>query len=411
MDEVSGTGGGGSDNRDFEARMILHHVIEPADSVFCRLQELAEPAELLAAIRDASLPDLEPDPERRDRVADRGISFRLRLERANVDHSLAVARSVGARFLTPGREQWPRGLDDLGPERPLGLWWLGSPLPAEGTPVAAMVGARSCTPYGSYIAGALAAALGRAHVPVVSGGALGIDAAAHRGALGVGGTTIALLACGIDQSYPRTNELLLEAIRQQGAVASELPPGSHPNRFRFLTRNRLIAAMGKATVVVEAAKRSGSLVTARRAADLGRSVLAVPGPITSEFSVGTHELIRDGAQVVESASQLVAELTGREPHDDPPRRTTRSGSTAEPEPAQSLSPVSSLAQADQLVLEALPTIKGIGAQISDLVGATGVEPGAVFAGLGRLAALGLAAKNGSGWVLAPGQERVVRRYE
>jgi len=380
------------DDNDFLARMTLHHVIEPADSVFCRLQEFAEPAELLTAIRNASLADLEPDPERRDRVADRGIGFRLRLDRVDIEASMAVARSLGARYLTPGRAHWPPGFDDLGPERPLGLWWLGSWLPGERTPVAAMVGARSCSGYGSYVAGALAAALGQAQVPVASGGALGIDAAAHRGALAVGGDTIAFLACGIDT----------------------------------------------ATVVVEAAKRSGSLVTARRAADLGRPVLAVPGPITSEFSVGTHELIRDGAQVVESVQQLVAELTGQEcsgldrgssgfgaprhtgpPKGDSPRHAALTpvaaavlaAQPAAANPPNPPNPLASLGQSEQTVLEALPTARAAGAQISDLVGATGIEPGVVFAGLGRLAALGLAAKNGSGWVLAPGQERVVRRYE
>ena len=388
---------------DYLARMTLHHVIEPADSVFCRLQEMAEPADMLTAICSGNLPDLEPNPERRDRVAERGIGYRLRLDRVDLEASLAVARSLGARYLTPGRPDWPPGLNDLGPERPLGIWWLGDCLPADRTPVASMVGARACTGYGSYIAGTLAAELAKAGVPVASGGALGIDAAAHRGALAVGGATIAFLACGIDQFYPRTNQLLLEAIRRQGAVVSELPPGCHPNRFRFLTRNRLIAAIGTATVVVEAAKRSGSLVTARRAADLGRPVFAVPGPITSEFSVGTHELIRDGAQVVESPRHLVAELTGRE-YDEPPRRA------AQPAKAEPVN-LGSLGPSEQLVLEALPTIKGSGAQISDLAGATGIDPAAVFAALGRLAALGLAAKSGSGWVLAPGQERVVRRYE
>jgi DNA processing protein len=483
---------------DFLARLTLHHVIEPADPVFGRLQEHSEADQLLEAIKDASLPDLEPDPARRDRVADRAIGYRLRLDQVDLEASVATARTIGARYLTPGREYWPTAFDDLGPERPLGVWWLGSWLPTNGGPVAAVVGARACTGYGSYVAGTIAAALGQVGVPVASGGALGIDAAAHRGALAVGGDTIAFLACGIDLAYPRTNEMLLRAIRSHGAVVSELAPGCHPNRFRFLTRNRLIAAIGTATVVVEAAKRSGSLVTARRAGDLGRLVLAVPGPITSELSVGTHELIRDGAQVVESPQQVAAELVGSQPSRPQPTDQRRSGpagsvpgsndvgssSTArssagagssghsrseltEPGPAGSGTGasetsessagnfedsesdlgrsdlgtsagtrpsiwsnwatadgaqavdragsdpglLSSLGPTEQIVLEALPTVRTGGMQIPELSGATGIEPGLVFAGLGRLAGLGLAAKNGSGWVLAPGQERKARRYE
>lgn len=400
-------------NEDYLARLTLHHVIEPADAVFGRLQELAEPVDILAAIANASLPDLEPEPERRDRVAERGIGYRLRLDRVDGEAGLASAQALGAHYLTPGHPDWPPCFDDLGPERPIGLWWLGTWLPSGRSPVAAMVGARSCTPYGSYVAGALAAALGRAHIPVASGGALGIDAATHRGALAVGGDTIAFLACGIDRSYPRANETLLQAIRGQGALVSELPPGSHPNRFRFLTRNRLIAALSTATIVVEAAKRSGSLVTARRAADLGRPVLAVPGPITSEFSVGSHELIRDGAQLVESAQHLVAEVAGVTGVADVADAAAEGARATAPrtEKPRAANPLASLGPAEQIVLEALPTARAGGAQVPDLAGATGIEPGAVFAGLGRLAALGLAARTGSGWVLAPGQERVDRRYE
>ncbi|HEV2635488.1 MAG TPA: DNA-processing protein DprA [Actinocrinis sp.] len=477
------------DETDYLARLTLHHVIEPADPVFSRLQEFAGADQLLAGIRGASLPDLEPDPVRRDRVAERSVGYRLRLEHVDLDATMAAAEAVGAAYLTPGHEHWPAGFDDLGPERPLGVWWLGSWLASAAGPVVSMVGARACTGYGSYVAGALAAALGQAGVPVASGGALGIDAASHRGALAVGGDSIAFLACGIDLAYPRTNERLFRAIQGQGAVVSELPPGCHPNRFRFLTRNRLIAALGTATVVVEAAKRSGSLVTARRAADLGRQVFAVPGPITSGLSVGTHELIRDGAQIVESPQQLAADLgdwASYAPPDAPPprpassdrmvatqppssRSSSRSSSNAitrngtctgigssaadtidnsshfgptgggdsgnsgdpggpsrsagrAPGPGSLLTAVmtaktpdpdvlTGLGPEDQLVLEALPTAKTSGIQIPQLSGATGIEPGNVFAGLGRLAALGLAVKNTSGWVLAPGRERRARRYE
>jgi DNA processing protein len=160
-------------------------------------------------------------------------------------------------------------------------------------------------------------------------------------------------------------------------------------------------------------------VTARRAADLGRLVLAVPGPITSDLSVGTHELIRDGAQIVESPQQLAMDLAAAQPNEQPqpePARRPQPAQSptirkAEPDTAAPTTILTGLGPDEQIVLEALPTARCAGVQIPELSGATGIDPGIVFAGLGRLAALGLAAKNGSGWVLAPGREREARRYE
>jgi DNA processing protein len=140
----------------------------------------------------------------------------------------------------------------------------------------------------------------------VSGGAYGIDAAAHRGALaGQAAPTVAVLACGVDVAYPRGNERLLDGIAQRGLVVSELPPGSTPTRARFLVRNRIIAALTLGTVVVEAAARSGSLATADRARELGRHLMAVPGPVTSALSTGCHALLRDGATCVTRAEEVL----------------------------------------------------------------------------------------------------------
>lgn len=332
------------------ARLALNHAVEPADPLIGRILTRHSPADVLAAIHADQLADLDPDPARRDRLVDRCTGLKLRLEPGQVESGIATADAVGARFVVPGDRDWPPQLDDLDELRPIGIWvvgrWPPTPLdaptrtrdtPGEAAPAAArvlgmvtagaptmpgtpgtpetsgtagspgvmmsVVGARACTGYGAYIAGTIGADLASAQVAVVSGAALGIDAAAHRGALAVGGPTLAVLACGIDRVYPRGHEVLLRAIAERGAVLSELPPGASPTRFRFLHRNRIIAALGTGTVVVEAARRSGSLVTARLAAELGRVVMAVPGPVTSDQSTGTHELIRDGATLVIGAAQ------------------------------------------------------------------------------------------------------------
>jgi DNA processing protein len=155
----------------------------------------------------------------------------------------------------------------------------------------------------------LAAGLADRGWVVVSGGAYGVDGAAHRGALGSAGATVAVLACGVDRPYPRGHTALINRIAEQGLVVGELPPGDHPTPSRFIVRNRVIAALTRGTVVVEAAHRSGSLVTARAAQRLGRHTMGVPGPVTSARSAGVHELLRDGATLVTDASEVV-ELVG-----------------------------------------------------------------------------------------------------
>jgi len=410
---------GGSPQRDRLARLALNQAVEPADPYIGRLLEHHSPAEVLAAIHADQLADLDPDPARRDRLADRCAGFRLRLEPGRVEAGLAAADAVDARFVVPGEPDWPTQLDDLGEQRPIGLWSISATHADAGTStetgrgtgkatgagagaeVLSIVGARACTGYGSYIAGALGADLASAGITVVSGAALGIDAASHRGALAVGGPTVAVLACGIDRAYPRAHEVLLRAIGERGAVLSELPPGASPTRFRFLHRNRIIAALGAGTVVVEAARRSGSLVTARLAAELGRVVMTVPGPVTSDQSAGTHELIRDGATLVTEAGQVreacasltAASLLASEP-------AARGGPTAaveqqRPKEPESVDPI------EEMVAEALPTARApSGADVLTLARATGLRPDAVFAALGRLAAVGRAVRLGGGWTLA-----------
>ena len=182
---------------------------------------------------------------------------------------------------------------------------------------AAVVGSRAATAYGRHMCAEIVAGLSASGFAIVSGGAYGIDAAAHRAALACSGRTVAVLACGPDLAYPREHVGLLDDIASHGAVVSEYPPGTPPARHRLLARNRVIAALTRGTLVVEAAPRSGTLVTAQRASELGRPVLAVPGPVTSATSAGCHLLIRAGqAVLVTSAAEAASYLpSGSTPGD------------------------------------------------------------------------------------------------
>jgi DNA processing protein len=175
-------------------------------------------------------------------------------------------------------------------------------------PAVAIVGARSCSSYGAGVARELARELARAGVVVVSGLARGIDGEAHRGTLEGGGRTVAVLGCGIDRDYPRSHSELARRIREHGAVVSEYPPGVEPAPWRFPARNRIIAGLCAATVVVEARERSGALITADFALELGRDVFAVPGEITSALSSGTNDLLRQGAAPLLSAGDVLEAL-------------------------------------------------------------------------------------------------------
>lgn len=376
---------------DRVVRLLLGRIIEPEDRLFTELREHVPPAELLRAIVEAGAPPRSWPEQLGPRLAARLTGLRLRLARSDPDADLARGLAADARFLVPGDPQWPRQLDDLGARAPLGLWMIGR-LPLE-PPAVSMVGARACTGYGNQAAGQLAAELARQGAVVVSGGAIGIDGAAHRGALAVGGHTVAVLACGIDRSYPATHAALIQVIGERGAVLAELPPGTGPARFRFLARNRLIAALGLGTIVVEAAVRSGSLVTAHQAAELGRAVFAVPGPVTSSQSTGANLLLSDGAVPALDATQILAEL-GIDPeprHAAPPRPSAPAAGRASAAPVD---PVS------ELVREALPTLRsGRASEVLELAAETGLAPARVLASLGLLAALGQAVKTGAGWAL------------
>jgi DNA processing protein len=236
--------------------------------------------------------------------------WRSQLPRIPADAALARHAADGIRLICPGEPGWPPQLEDLGAARPYALWVCGSAdLRASCEKSLAVIGARAATAHAEQTATAITADLASQGWAIISGGAYGIDAAAHHAALAAGGITIAVLACGPDVSYPRAHRGLLANIAACGAVVSEYPPGRPPSRLRFLARNRIVAALARGTVVVEAAERSGTLATARHASNLARPLMAVPGPVTSAIPVGCNALIRDQrAACVTSAADIIAHM-------------------------------------------------------------------------------------------------------
>lgn len=244
--------------------------------------------------------------------------------RAGADQSLAdleSARAAGARLLIPGDDDWPAealtgmaaaaaaGEQSCAP--PLALWVRGEEsLIQLASRAVAIVGARTATAYGEHVAAEIAYGLCERGASVVSGGAFGIDSAAHRAALAADGRTVAVLACGIDRAYPREHARLLEQIARQGLVVTELPPGAAPMRQRFLVRNRIIAGLSAGTVVVEAALRSGARATAGRAREMGKPVMAVPGPVTSAMSAGCLQMLREEAAIAVGSAAHVLDVVG-----------------------------------------------------------------------------------------------------
>lgn len=312
MSAVDGTLRSDTDRQhDRIARAGLSRVIEPGDPAALDTFAGMEPAEIWQALRS-------DDP--------RLVRWSTRLADALPERDLERAEAAGARFVVPGDDEWPEQVEvlaDAGLQSrrggvPFGLWVRGGANLRLATERSiALVGARACSSYGELVASELAAGLADNGVTVTSGGAYGIDAAAHRGALAGSGLTVAVLACGVDVSYPRGNTALFNRIAEEGLLVSELPPGCSPTKLRFLARNRLIAASALGTVVAEAAVRSGALNSAGWAEQCGRAVLAVPGPITSRMSEGAHLLIRERnavlatnvADILEAVSSLGEHLT------------------------------------------------------------------------------------------------------
>lgn len=236
-------------------------------------------------------------------------TWRERVGWLDPDRDRRTLARLGGRFLHPGHPEWPTSLGELAFRQPVGLWVLGDrELPEITERAVAMVGARAASQYGEHVAQELSFSAAQRGVTVVSGGAYGIDGAAHRAVLRACGSTVAILAGGIDRLYPRGHESLLREIARSGLLIAECAPGVAPSKWRFLQRNRLIAALSQATVVVEAGARSGALNTAGWALELSRPVGAVPGPITSGGSQGCHKVLREMAGVCITGANDMLEL-------------------------------------------------------------------------------------------------------
>lgn len=306
-----------------------------------------------------------------------------RLKNLDIRRELSVLHGLRGRLVVPGDDEWPAALDDLAERAPAALWVRGAGRLDAGRPTVAVVGVRASTGYGEHVAAQLAIDLAERGVVVVSGGAYGIDAAAHRGTLSVGGTTWAVLAGGVDRLYPAGNATLFEAVLTDGVVVAEAAPGSVPRRHRFLERNRLIAALGQVCVVVEAAWRSGALSTARHAAALLRPVAAVPGPVTSMTSAGCHRLLRETDAVCVTDAADVLELLA------PSGQDLAADRPVQPGLLDGLDPLGAR------VLDALP-LKAA-ANLPSLARAAGLSEREVRAGVGRLELSGHVERTGAGW--------------
>ncbi|MFE3590307.1 DNA-processing protein DprA [Streptomyces niveus] len=375
------TTGYGADER--LARAALTRVIEPGDENGGRWLHKFGARGLMEFLTSPEGTDEETLCE----VGPRRIrGLRARAAAAAPERDLAAIAAVGGRFVCPGDQEWPTQLDDLGTSRPIGLWVRGRPdLRLWALRSVAVVGARACTPYGAHMAGSIASGLAERGWVVTSGAAYGVDGAAHQGALASDGATVAVLACGVDVVYPPGHAELVRRIAEQGLVVGELAPGDHPTRSRFILRNRVIAALTRGTVVVEAEYRSGSLVTARSAQRLGRFTMGVPGPATSGLSAGVHELLRGEGVLVTDAAEVV-ELVGDMGDLAPARRG--------PVLARDL-----LDPLGRRILDALPAREALGGREIARESATTADE--ALGKLYELHSLGFVERRGEGWQLTP----------
>lgn len=303
--------------------------------------------------------------------------WRPRLSLGAVKQAISKMQQINGFMLTPVSPGWPEQLSDLGYNAPMALWVRGSQASLERlSKSVAVVGSRGATTYGEFATEAIVAALVEKGVTVISGGAYGIDAIAHKSTLALQGNTVAVMAGGIDKLYPSGNTQMLKRVTETGAVLSEMPPGSVPTKWRFLQRNRLIAALSQSTIVVEANWRSGALNTATHAQTLDREIYALPGPISSPKSAGTNKLIADGR------AQLIV---------DPADLLERMGIQAK---APTQLELSGLGAIEVRVLDAL----GFDAlEIAEICSSAGLTRDEARFGLGNLELEGLVARRGNAW--------------
>ncbi|MFE9205841.1 DNA-processing protein DprA [Micromonospora sp. NPDC007230] len=383
------------------ARVALTWLAEPGTRSVHRLVEQLGPVAALDLLLDGGAPD---------RALRAAVDARSTSDdaRAVAEQALARTERLGARVITPEDDEWPAGVADLrrlllpGAERrvdletapPLCFWVRGAwPLGQALERSVAVVGARAATPYGTHVATELGYGLADRDWTVVSGGAFGIDSAAHRGALTAGGRTVAVLACGVDRPYPMGNAALFDRIAETGLLVSEWMPGADPLRPRFLIRNRVIAAGTLGTVLVEAAARSGATQTLNRAIGVGRPGMVVPGPVTSAMSVGAHELLREHskARLVTGVAHVLEEV-GRIGYDlaPPARAPERLRDQLDDEAAQ--------------VLEVLPRRKPV--SLESVAARAGVDLRTAMRKLSMLEELALVVRRDAGYALAPPDKRV-----
>jgi DNA processing protein len=376
------------------ARVGLSCLVEPGNPVVYELVTSDGPEAALRRMADGDV----PSEDLRGAVAARlrgGDPFAIAAD------ALSHAARLGARVAIPEDDEWPRPVDDLvrlaesgaatRVDRdvfpPLCLWVRGGlPLAETLNRSVAVVGSRAATGYGTHVATDLGYGLAERGWTVVSGGAFGIDAAAHRGALATGGPTVAVLACGADRPYPLGHAALFDRIADGGLLVTEWPPGAEPFRHRFLVRNRVIAAATRGTVVVEAAARSGARQTLGRARRLDRTAMVVPGPVTSAMSVGCHELLRSDPnvrlvtgvdQVMEEVGLIGADLA------PVPRGPERTEDRLDPATSQ--------------VYEALRRRRAVG--VDEVAARAGVDIRTAMRQLSLLDELGLATRRDGDWVL------------
>lgn len=372
------------------ARAALTRICEPASHGLAEWIAQLGPVDTLARLLHGDAPkDIAPAV-----AARRGAAGPDRAGRDldNID-------AMGGRLVCPEDDEWPVQIDALAAVSdksdpvmpPVALWVRGgADLAATCVRSVSIVGSRAASSYGTHVAGELAYGLADRGWTVVSGGAYGIDGSGHRGAMAAGGPTVAVLASGVDRPYPLGHHALFDRIAADGLLVSEWPPGCAPQRVRFLVRNRVIAALSAGTVVVEAAARSGARMTARRAAELFRPLMAVPGPVTSAMSVGAHQMIRGGATLVTSAAEVL-DLVGRIGADmaEPPRGPCTARDALPPDLAQ--------------VLEGLPARQA--AAPDEIAAQAGMRLGEVLRALSLLVGHGLVEEHGTGYRLSPAGRR------
>lgn len=355
------------------ARAAWTRVCEPGDKLAAALVAQLGPVEALAGLCHAGS----------------GHFHALASRTLGVDFAalFRFAQAHQVRPLVPEDPDWPAGLDDLA-YPPIALWCKGSlSLQQSQERSVAVVGARAATPYGMGIAHQLGAGIAAAGFLVVSGAAYGIDAQAHEGALAADGDTVAILAGGLDRPYPSGNAGLIARIAARGALLSEVSPGGAPTKSRFLQRNRLIATMSRAVLVVEAGLRSGSLHTARLGAEHHRPVGVVPGPVTSRASAGCHQMIRDGGATLVTDTAEALDLVAQIGQHTAVRRSAPSRVEDR------------LAEGDRAVLAALPIRAPV--TVEQVAAFAGVDPAAARAALGRMQLLGLVLRREDRWQKAP----------